>query len=433
MSPRAVAVAVSGGRDSMALLHCTVHAAAAQGVPVRALHVHHGLQAEANEWADLVQRICRRWQSRGFDVTADVRRLEGRPGRGVSVEAWARAGRYAALADMAKAAGCAVVLLAHHREDQAETFLLQALRGGGSAGLAAMPARVERNGLTWCRPWLDRPRFEIEAYVRRHRIRHADDPSNADPRFARNRLRAQVMPTLRAAFPDVDAGLVAAARRAARERALIDEVAATDLATLVGPGGLALGRWAALSAARRHEALRAWLAANGAIAVSEAFLEQLTEALPRPGPARWPLGAAELRRYRGMLTLAPAPAAVTPDVPWPCDARLGRIGSHEVPGCEARLKVRVTRGSGVPRELLSGSRWVPRPGAMQFQAGPGRPPRSLKKQFQAAGVPAWCRNAPILLAADGRLLFVPGLGMDARAVTDRGGPRVTLSWLAEHR
>jgi len=226
---------------------------------------------------------------------------------------------------------------------------------------------------------------------------------------------------------------VAAARRAARERALIDEVAATDLAAVVGPGGLALGRWAALSSARRHEALRAWLAANGAIALSETFLEQLTEALPRPGPARWPLGAAELRRYRGMLTLAPAPAAVTPDMPWPCDARLGRIGSHEVPGCEARLNVRVTRGSGVPRELLSGSRWVPRPGAMQFQAGPGRPPRSLKKQFQAAGVPAWCRNAPVLLAADGRLLYVPGLGTDARAVTDRGGPRVTLSWLAEHR
>lgn len=436
MSPRAVAVAVSGGRDSMALLHCTARTAAAHGVTVWALHVHHGLQAAADDWAELVRRTCQRWRRNGMDLAFDLRRLQGAPARGDSVEAWARAGRYAALADMARAAGCASVLLAHHREDQAETFLLQALRGGGAAGLAAMPACIERDGLTWCRPWLDQPRAGIEAYVRRHRIRHVDDPSNADRRFARNRLRAEVMPALRTAFADAEAGLAAAARRAARERELIDEVVAADLAAVTDMDRIALARWAALSPARRHEVLRAWLAARYAGPVSEAFLEQLSAALPAPGPARWPVGPLELRRYRGLLTAVPASAAVatpTPDATALAAVSIVRPGLYPVPGCPAQLRVDATRGEGVPLELLTAARWAPRRADLRFQAGPGRPARSLKKQFQAAGVPAWSRTAPVLLAADGTLLYVPGLGTDARALRSDGGARVQLGWVPGHR
>lgn len=438
MKPRAVAVAVSGGRDSMALLHCTARAASVHGVSVWALHVHHGLQAQADEWAELVSRTCRRWRHRGMDLSFDMRRLQGGPAAGDSVEAWARAGRYAALAEMARSAGCTSVLLAHHREDQAETFLLQALRGGGAAGLAAMPARVERDGLAWCRPWLDRPRSEIEAYVRRYRIRHADDPSNADRRYARNRLRAEVMPALRSAFADSDSGLVAAARRAARERALIDEVVAADLAAASDADRLALTRWACLSVPRRHEVLRAWLAARGVPAASDAFLEQLTGALPEAGPARWSVGPVELRRYRGLLTAVPAPvalsgAAAAAGSAAPEHAHIDRTGLHAVPGCRANLRVEATRGTGVPLDLLRNARWAPRTADLRFQAGAGRPPRSLKKQFQAAGVPSWSRAAPVLLAADGSLLFVPGLGTDARALRDGGSPRVRLGWVAGDR
>ena len=128
--PPRIAVATSGGRDSAALLHCTVRAAAALGVQVTALHVHHGLVAGADEWVAHVRRQALRWGA-GFDM----RRLKGVPGPGDSIEAWARRERYAALAEMAHAAGCPLVLLAHHRRDQAETWLLQALRGAGPAGL----------------------------------------------------------------------------------------------------------------------------------------------------------------------------------------------------------------------------------------------------------------------------------------------------------
>jgi tRNA(Ile)-lysidine synthase len=425
-----VAVAVSGGRDSMALLHCTAHAARGLGVPVWALHVHHGLQPQADEWASFVERSCSRWAAKGLDLRFRMQRLEGRPTRGESVEAWARAGRYRALADMARQAGCPLVLLAHHQGDQAETFLLQALRGGGAAGLAAMPASAQRDGITWARPWLDRPRSEIDAYVRAHRIRHVDDASNDDRRFARNRLRLDVMPALRRAFADADAALGGAARRAARERALIAEVAQADLALVADGAGLGIARWQALSPARRHGMLRAWLEPQLAQGVPETLLDRLGDELSGQGPASWPCGGLRLRRYRGRLTAEPAQA---PDaVPaLPCDAALGRAGVHRVPGAPAAVRLRTAAADGLPKLLLQGARWQARQGGEQFQGEPGRPPRSLKKQFQAAGIPAWARAAPLLVAADGTLLFVPGLGIDARALALPGHPRVSLEWLPD--
>ncbi|MBE0548863.1 MAG: tRNA lysidine(34) synthetase TilS, partial [Rubrivivax sp.] len=187
-APR-VAVAASGGRDSTALLHCVVRRAAALGIEVVALHVHHGLMPAADTWLRQVRGQSRRWGAAFM-----CHRLDGSPPPGASVEAWARGERYRALAAMAREAGCGLVLLAHHRRDQAETWLLQALRGAGPAGLAAMPLQASRQGLVWARPWLDQARQAIDAYVRRHRLQFVDDASNADPRFARNRLRAAVWP-----------------------------------------------------------------------------------------------------------------------------------------------------------------------------------------------------------------------------------------------
>ncbi len=163
---RRVAVAVSGGRDSTALLHATLRAARPLGIDVVGLHVNHGLQPEADRWAARVRAQCRRWGA-GFELA----RLTGAPAPAESVEAWARRERYAALARMALVRGCGIVLLAHHRRDQAETVLLQLLRGGGARGLAAMPAQAIRDGIVWLRPWRAQSRTAIEAYVRRHRLR----------------------------------------------------------------------------------------------------------------------------------------------------------------------------------------------------------------------------------------------------------------------
>lgn len=412
----------------MALLHCLARAAQPGGVAVWALHVHHGLVPQADQWAAFVERICKNWSAKGLPLRFAMQRLTGRPVRGQSIEAWARAGRYAALGAMAREAGCTLVALAHHRGDQAETFLLQALRGAGAAGLAAMPSRAERNGITWVRPWLDQPRAAIEVYVRAHRIRFIDDASNDDARFARNRLRLAVMPALRAAFPEAEHALAAAASRAAQARALIEEVAQTDLLAVLDGPSLRLERWQRLSAARRRECLRAWLMPRSAHGVPETLIERLLAELPGPGPARWPFDGSELRRYRGRLTLAVM--AVAGHAPaWPCSAGVDRVGIHAVPGAEAAMRVHATADGGLPLKLLQGAQWRARQGAERFQRARGTPARSLKKQFQAAGVPAWSRDAPLLVAADGSLLFVPGLGADARAAAAAGQPRVSLEWL----
>ena len=167
-------------------------------LPVVALHVHHGLMPEADAWEAQARAVCAQ-----LGVPLRVKRLNGAPAAGDSVEAWARRHRYPALAEMAKAAGASLVLLAHHAEDQAETVLLQALRGGGPAGLAAMPAQWQAHGLSWARPWLHLRKETLAALVRRLGLPTVQDPSNADPRFTRSRLRAQVWPVLEAAFPHV--------------------------------------------------------------------------------------------------------------------------------------------------------------------------------------------------------------------------------------
>jgi len=269
-------------------------------VSVLALHVHHGLSLNADAWLDQASSLCARWARRGLPIELVASRLDGRPGRGQSVEAWARRGRYRALREMALARGVDLVLLAHHRRDQAESFLLQALRGGGVAALSAMPAVIRRDGVTWARPWLAQPREAIESYARRHRLRWIDDESNDDDRFARNRLRRRVWPTLVGAFADAEGSLADAAERVQDAAAVVDEVAALDLAAIADERGLDLAAWRALSVARRRQALLRWLRSALTEAPPSTLVERLMDEAIATGPERrWPAGAGELRSYRG--------------------------------------------------------------------------------------------------------------------------------------
>jgi tRNA(Ile)-lysidine synthase len=431
LRPRAVAVAFSGGRDSTAMLHATAGAAESLGLSVLALHVHHGLSDRADAWLAHATALCRRWAGRGLPVTLVARRLEGAPGAGESVEAWARRGRYRALREMAVAAGADLVLLGHHRRDQAETFLLQALRGGGLAALSAMPKIVRRDGVTWARPWLEQSREAIEAYARRHRLRWIDDDSNDDDRFARNRLRLRVWPALSAAFEDAEASLARAATHVQQAAAALDEFVARDVAAVAGDNGLDLAAWRLLSPPRQRQVLLRWLRGELAAGAPASLVERLLrEADASPAQRRWPFGAGELRSYRGRLQRVPCVRADPEQAPPSLVVDLSRLGTHRVDAWQGAFHVERVDEGGLAGGAAAALELRPRAPGDRFQAGPRRPPRSLKLQFQAGGVAPALRNAPIV-CRDGVPVFVPGLGIDARAIARPGEAQISLTWLPD--
>lgn len=365
--------------------------------------------------------------------------VQVRPGE--SLEAVARSARYVALTSMARAADCTIVLLAHHRRDQAETWLLQALRGAGPAGLAAMPRTAQRDGIVWGRPWIGRSREAIEAYVKRHRLRFVDDDSNADTRLARNRLRTAVWPALAEAFPQAEAGLAAAARWAQQAQSVLEEVAALDLAACTVDGasahGLHLGRWSGLSPGRRVQVLRTWLLACTGSLPEASLLERLETEWPSArGGACWPLSTGRLRSLRGVLhherealpPLVTAARALAGERP-PARTTLVVLapGRYDVAGWRGALRIEPVDEGGIGLRWPATLQLRPRAGGDRFQAGPGRPPRGLKKQFQDAGRPAEARGGPLVCEGE-RLLYVPGLGHDARALAPPGTPQVALHW-----
>ncbi len=427
-----VAVAYSGGRDSSALLHATRAAVAGLGgVDVVALHVNHGLSRFSADWEAHCRAQCLEWR-----IPIACERLEDKPPPGVSVESWARERRYAALTRLARARGATAVLLAHHRRDQAETWLLQALRGAGAHGLASMPRRALRGGVTWLRPWLTVERSRIDAYVAQHGLGFVDDDSNSDSRFARNRLRLDVWPALSAAFPQAEAALTKAARWAQDAAACLDELAQIDLQALDDAGAengataLPLHPWLQLSPARRSNVLRAWLHRITGCRPAAALIERLLLELPlAANTAAWPLGKRQLRLHQGTLVPVAEPLGQAASPPESA-LSIRRAGRYALPGWQGVLQAqRVTQG-GVPLAWLARLELKARSGGEQFQAALGRPARSLKKQFQAAQVPSWSRNAPLFYSG-GQLVFVPGLGLDVRVLACPGQPQMHLHWWSD--
>lgn len=456
--PGRVAVAYSAGRDSTALLHATACAARETGgLEVLALHVHHGLSSHADAWLAHAEQVCAEWARQGLPVRLLSRRVSVALDAGEGVESAARRARYVALADMAREAGADLILLAHHRRDQAETVLLQALRGAGVKGLAAMPADIERDGLRWVRPWLRHPREAIEAYVDLHGLAFVDDESNGDNRFARNRLRLEVWPALAAAFPQAEVSLAASADRVQDVLPGVEDWAQELVAMLLVRGlegaaagpGLDAVRWADLSGAERRVSLAHWYRAWQGRSLSASWLLRLAQEVPglafRQQPAQWPdIG---LGLYRGVLMalegggLAVHPCSLVSAVQGEskgaatatdCSFCVESPGDHVLTSWCGVLRVTPVQAGGVAPSLLRHVFAAGRRGGEQFQAGPGRPPRSLKKQFQTVGVPEWRRSGPLIWSGE-RLVFVPGLGIDARCLAPAGDVQWGLDWVPDTR
>lgn len=261
------AVAFSGGADSTALLM-----AARQVWPgrIHAIHIHHGLQAGADDFERHCRALCNE-----LDVPLHVVRVKAGHRAGESPEDAARKARYAALAQSAASLGMQAVLLGHHADDQVETMLLALSRGAGLPGLAAMPRSFERHGMSFRRPLLGIAAKPLRDWLAGQGRAVIDDPTNADTAFTRNRIRHEILPALDRTFPQFRETFARTARHAAQAQELLTELAAGDL-LLVGNPPL-VGALRRLSRARQANVLRHWLRTAGDAAASTAQMKELLD------------------------------------------------------------------------------------------------------------------------------------------------------------
>jgi tRNA(Ile)-lysidine synthase len=263
------AVALSGGADSTALLVACARRWPGQ---VRAVHIHHGLQAAADDFEAHCRDLCMQ-----VNVPLVVRKVDAGHAAGQSPEDAARQARYQGLAEAVLNAWPEVrdVALAQHADDQIETLLIALSRGAGLPGLASMPAHWHRQGLNWHRPWLAVPGAALREWLLSQGQSWVEDPSNTDERFTRNRIRAQVLPALAEALPAFRETFARSAAHAAQAQEVLDEVAAQDLVQVgVPPCITALQQ---LSRARQALVLRQWLKQHHATTPSTAQLHELLD------------------------------------------------------------------------------------------------------------------------------------------------------------
>jgi len=432
-----IAIAYSGGLDSSLLLHLCSRYALARGIPLYAFHIHHGLSPNAAHW----QRHCEEQAHicRAFFATQKVH-VDLEQGQGV--EEAARIERYAALGQLARSHRIGVLLTAHHQDDQAETFMLQALRGAGLPGLSAMAAYHPQHellgkGVALARPLLGFSRAQLESAAAALALDHIHDESNQVLHYRRNALRNQVFPLLQQHFPGFPARLARSASHAQDAQELLHEVAGMDLAACQGdPQGktLELAALQGLSRPRVDNLLRHWLTHSGLRAPSSQRLREIRAQLLEgraDGNPQLDFGAVILYRSGERIQWrlrGGQPPATQVLLRWHDEAAL------EVPDWQGRLLFEtVDRGPALdPARLRAGPLVLrPRQGRERIRLAHNRPSRSLKNLYQEAGVPGWRRPWLPLLYLGDDLIFVAGLGMDIRHTQD--GPGVRLRWDSRHQ
>jgi tRNA(Ile)-lysidine synthase len=420
-------VALSGGRDSVVLLHALreLDLPGVYSVELSALHVHHGLSANADAWADFCTKLCAEW-----GIPLRLRRVDVPRNSGTGLEAAARALRHEAFAECGPvgANGKQWVALAHHRDDQAETVLLNLLRGAGVDGAGGMLAERPHGdaGVRLIRPLLDRPRSALEAYAASHRLLWIDDESNADTEFRRNYLRHEVMPRLAARFPGCDAALARAATHFSEGAGLLADLAEFDrLATAPG-GRIEIARLKNLSTPRARNLLRHELRLAGCPAPDTRWID---EALRQLGSERAEaatcvsVGRHQLHAYRGEVHVVEIqPPAPEDPVFW--------AGERVLPWAGGVLRFSEVTGAGLSCALLAAGalRVARRSGGERLQLDSKRPRRALRNLLQEAGIPPWQRERLPFLWCGDALAWIGAVGMDCRFACAPGEPGLLVEW-----
>ncbi len=414
-------VALSGGADSVALLGATAALGKSfRALPLRALHVDHGLQSAAVDFRAACERLCAQLR-----IPLRIVAVEVPQEAGFSLEAAARAARYAALELEMQPGEC--LLTAHHREDQAETLLLQALRGAGVKGMSAMPV-CRPFGAGWhVRPLLDVAHADLLQFGA-HESFASIDPMNQDLRFDRVYLRAMVWPLIEKRWPGAAIALTRAARHMAEAQQLLEAAAGADVARLRDGDALSVPGLRALSSLQRVSAVRLWLNQQGVEAPSTArlieALRQVFEAEADHQPAIV-FGSKALRRYRQRLFVTPAdPPRLREAQPW-----IAAEGSSVELGPQLGNLTWVPQRGAVAAERLPSAVTVRRrDGGETLKPAASAKTQTVQHLCQALGVLPWMRDALPLVFAGEELIAVADLWLDARWCSPKDAPGLGIAW-----
>ena len=415
-----IALALSGGLDSVVLLDTVCKAVQAsntskESTEVWVFHIHHGLQKPADQWLEFCEKLAKKYHTQ-----FDFRLLHFADQSQGNIEARARAERYDALTELCIEHGVEVLLLAHHQNDQAETILLQLLRGSGVAGLAGMPEQrintADGRSITLWRPLLNQSRADLEAYAKKFKLKWVEDPSNQNTRYRRNAIRKEIIPRLEKIQPGAISNLARSADLLAQSQLLLDRLAMLDGKDIILGPTLKLKPLLALAKLDKPAAnnlMRYWLRMSNLAMPSQERLESWWKDLisvKQDSSLEWQHDEVSIRLWRGVLQVA-NPASgnwVFRSIP----ARSKLLGLPEAMVSEAQQ-----RGSVEYRQ---------RQGAEKIQIKPNTPRKTLKNLFQESDVPPWERQAPLLYIND-ELIAVAGVGLSYPHLVPIG-KRVLPEW-----
>lgn len=421
-NPKAVkriGLAVSGGLDSVVLLDTvcqSIKQDSQSNYEVWLLHIHHGLQKQADQWLEFCEKLAKKYQTH-----FDFRLLHFSDRSSGNIEARARAGRYEALTELCAEHAIEDLLLAHHQNDQAETILLQLLRGSGVAGLSGMPQeRIHADDgysiLLW-RPLLGQSRADLEAYAKEHKLKWVEDPSNQSPVYRRNAIRKQIIPRLEKIQPGAVANLARSAELLAQSQRLLDRLAAIDGKEMIEDGQLQLAPLLALAKEdlpAANNVMRFWLKLNGLAMPSQERLNAWWCDLNNTkvdARLEWVHDEQKIYLWRHRLKVV-----------------------HEESGeWQLRLLPPQSKQLGLPASWVKSAQesnqvhFRVRSGSEKMQIKPNSPRKTLKNLFQEADVPPWERNAPLLYIND-ELVAVAGVGLSYPHLV-ASGKRILPEWV----
>jgi tRNA(Ile)-lysidine synthase len=405
-----LAVAFSGGLDSTVLLHSTVAAYGPENVI--ALHVNHGLQEVSDDWVIHCAQVAH-----SYEVEFDFRMITWPKELNQlnNIEAQARDARYDALASMCKEHAVTHLLLGHHQDDQAETILMQLLRGTGLPGLSGMPSKriMPLSDIHIWRPFMDLTRSDLESYAREYQLDWIEDPSNANEQFTRNWIRRQVIPLFEKIQPQFRANFSRTAAHLANAQNLLEQLADIDLQVMDSDQGLDIVTLLALrrdDMARANNAIRRWIFLQGLTMPSEdrlnawwMDLENLKDVSDHG--LQWMHDGKHLRVWRQKLCVNDPKVTIGH---W--EMRVVDEDSQELGLALDVYQFAMERGELAEKE---------RSGGEKMRTHPSRPRKTLKNIFQEMDIPPWQRHAKILCLGD-EVLAVAGVGLNVDLLTEYG-------------